>query len=449
MSLLTDPSIARQFDRLPPHDLDAEMCVIASLMLCGDDRDLFTLTRSSLRTEMFYQADHQVIFDALVRMAERGCAIDAVLLRAELERAQLLDEVGGTAYLRRILESIPSAAHGPHYAQVVREKSILRGVIASANEALRRCYAPANGTDSAASIARDFLDRMAELCRTGSVAKFRRIGDVLMEVLDRKLAGDNHRIPTGLAELDRLCGGVPVGRFTLVGGRPGMGKSQTAKQIVLNVAARGVNCGIVTIEENCHKVTENALSNLSGIENNKIAFGTLGSEEWDEIGKAEPKLRGLGVWIDDVPVTLAEVEEAVMSAVMKHHCRLVVVDYLQLVDPGAGETENREITRVSRSLKGLAKRLDVALVAVCQLNRGNESAGIRRPTLRDLRGSGSLEQDGDLIVLLHREDYYRYAEPQYIPTHQLEAIVAKNKDGCLGVVPLYFSGKTQRVSDWA
>jgi replicative DNA helicase len=448
MTRLIDPSIARQFDRLPPHSVEAEGCALSALMLCGDDRGTFDLIRAQLRTESFYQADHGIIFDVVCEMADRGKAIDAVLVSQELKRRQLLEDIGGVEYLAHLLRAIPSAAHGPHYAGVVREMAILRGIITASNDALRRCYAPMHG-DSAAGIAAAFADELVSLARTGAAAKFCTLGEALMEVLDAKTSHKSDRIRTGLADVDDMIGGIPLGEFTLIGGRPSMGKSQIAKQVVLNAAAKGDGpCAVVTIEETRHKVAENALSNLSGVENNRIAYGTLGPQDWHEISQAEPKLRKLPVFIDDVPLRLDEVTEAVTVAVLKHKCRLVVVDYLQLIDPGSEETENREITKISRALKGLAKRLNVALIAVCQLNRGNESSGVRRPTLRDLRGSGSLEQDGDLIILLHREDYYRYTEPGYLPNHRLEAIVAKNKKGCVGTVPLHFSGKTQRVTDW-
>jgi replicative DNA helicase len=442
---LIDPGIARQFDRLPPHSIEAEQCALSSLMLCGDDRATFDLIRSQLRTESFYQADHGIIFDTVCAMVDRGKPVDGVLVAEELKRRQLLEEIGGVPYLAEILGAMPSAAHGPHYANVVREKAVLRGIISASNDALRACYAPHG---SATEIANKFTEELAALARTGSAAKFRTLGDALMEVLDRKTNPDVPRVRTGLADLDEVIGGLPLGEFTLIGGRPSMGKSQLAKQMLLNIARSGRKVGLVTVEETGEKVAENMLSNASGIENNRIAFGTLGPEDWHEIGRAEPELRKLPFYLDDVPQRLDEVSEAVTVAAIKHKCDVVAVDYLQLIDPGEQETENREVTKISRALKGLAKRLRIALVAVCQLNRGNETGCVRRPTLRDLRGSGSLEQDGDLIILLHREDYYRYQEPGYVPNHRLEAIVAKNKKGCMGTVRLHFSGKTQSITDW-
>lgn len=445
MNRLIRDDLASEFDRLPPHSLDAEMCVLASMML---DNDAASRIVQIVGRDDFFQTDHQVIYDQLARMHRDGRPVDAILLSAELEKRQLLEEVGGKAYLGTILDTIPSAAHGEHYANVVRDKSVLRRVIAQANDALRDAYAPRDQT-TPNDIARRYADSLAMIATTGTTDRFRRLGDVVIDVVECKQRNDQRRIPTGVTQLDAICGGLPIGGFTLVGGRPGSGKSLLCKQFLHNVGALGRPIGLISIEESSEKVAENALANYASVENNHVVYNRLSAGEWQDIIRVTPDLAKLDFWVNDEPTRLSDVESAVTTAAVKHRCRLVVVDYLQLIEPDDnGDNENREITKISKRLKACAKRLDIALVAACQLNRGNETGTIRKPTLRDLRGSGSLEQDGDTILLLHREDYYHYQEQGYIPTQQLEIIVAKNKGGNQGVVPAHFSGKHQRVTDW-
>lgn len=439
-----------QFDRLPPHNLDAEHSAVGSMLLCGTDLATFDATRRLLRSEYFYLADLGIYFDAVCRIRRDGKPIDARIVKADLERSHLFEETGGMSFLAKIIDSVPSAAHGPHYAAIVREMYVLREIIRVSNTALRRVYAASNH-DRSAQIAQELVQELSSLAYTGIADKIHTLEEAICEVFERMEEGKVPRIPTGIPGLDGMVGGLPKGKFTQVGGRPSMGKSLLCKQIVLNIAKSGVPCGIVTVEEDRLKIAQNYLSNASGIENNKIIYSTLGAEEWEQVYGAVPRLPGKAIHIADAPVRLSEVEGAISAMVAQHRCEVVVVDYLQLIDPEStgGENENREITKISKSLKAAFKRTNVAGLVACQLNRANETGGVRKPTLKDLRGSGSLEQDGDLIILLHREDYYRKSEQGFTPTRQLEAIVAKNKDGDTGTVPLYFSGATQTILDWA
>lgn len=442
---LMEPMLARQFDRLPPHSAEAEQCVLASMML---DKDVAARVLGLIDRDDFFSADHQIIYDLLAKMTRAGKPVDAILLREELAKRQLLVEVGGDHYLGQILDTVPTAAHGEHYAATVRELAVRRRIIQASNDATRSAFGPHEGI-SASALARQYADAFAMIANTGTTDSFRRLGDVVSDVIEAKSKNEVRRVPTGLTMLDSTAGGLPLGRFTLVGGRPGSGKSLLCKQFLHNIGARGEPIGLVTIEESAEKVAENALANRASVENNHIAYNRLSGAEWSDIINVTPELAKMDFWVSDEPTRLSDVEGAVTTAAVKHGCRVVVVDYLQLIDPDTpSENENREITKISKTLKAAAKRLDIALVAACQLNRGNETGSVRKPTLRDLRGSGSLEQDGDMILLLHREDYYHYQDQNYVPTHQLEIIVAKNKDGCQGVIPTKFSGRHQRVSDW-
>lgn len=435
--------ISEQYDRLPPQDLKAEMCLLASMML---ERSVITGAAANVNRSSFFQADHSIIFDVLKSMHQKNIAVDVVTVRAELIKRGLFAEIGGAEYLGEIISSVPSAAHAEHYAKIVKEKSMLRQMISQSNATLEYCYAEhgQDPQDHAASQSAKF----GEIAMHGALSEPVTIGDAMMrfyESLERK---DEMCIETGLRELDDLVGGIAFGKFTMIGGRPGMGKSLLLKQILRNAVMRGVTAGLVTVEESKKKVGQNFLSSMSGIENYRLAHNrNLKQEDWGEMAKAVTRARDLPLLIDETPARLSEVESSVTRLAMKHKCRMIAVDYLQLIDAGH-EQEAREITVISRALKAIFKRLNVAGIAAVQLSRGNESQGIRPPTLRDLHGSSSLEKDGDLIILLHREDYYRKGEKDYHPNHKLQAIIAKDKDNTGGAVPLYFAGRTQEIRNW-
>lgn len=442
-SNLIDPGTARHFERLPPSDLRAERSVLASLMLCGDDRATFEQTRAGLAAGAFYPADHAVIFQALCDLADRRTAIDSTTLVHEMNRRQVLEEVGGIEYVGQILGSCPSAAHGPHYATIVREKARLRALLSLCNDTIRSIYSPADD-DVAESIGMGLAAKAARVATTGKPNQVHRLGDVAHEVYEAKGAGNPQRIPTGLRDLDRLIGGLRRGGKTIVGAKPGMGKSTLLKQIGLNLSRGGVTFGVISVEESRQKIAENALSNESGVLNNRIAFGRLEPDEWTRLAQATGELARLPFLIIDSARRLSNILAAVRILHAEHGCQVIAVDHLHLVDGETDEHREREVSKISAELKWVWKDLNVAGIEAAQLNRGG---GRDRPTLASLRDSGSLEQDADTVILLHREDYYRDAKSKVPPDYVLEAIVAKNKDGATCTVPLNYDGARQRISD--
>lgn len=440
-------STINQFERIPPHDIEAEICTLGSLMLCGTDANFFSEIRSLISSDSFFSTDHSIIYGTIDRMQKAGEKVDFVTLRAALKAAAIFDDVGGHDIFEKIATSLPSWTSGPRYARIVKETSSLRRLIAMSNDVLRRCYAP-RGENHSAEIASEFSKLAGEISVNGSDDNTVRLGDLLLDVAMRTKEPMANRMRTGLDKFDEVAGGLGIGRMTLIGGRPGMGKSALIKQIVLNAATQGVRSAIISIEESGSKIGENVLSNLSGIENHRIAFGVSSENEWKAVERAASAGSALPIFIDDASYKLASIEASVIRMATKYECKLIAIDYLQLIDGGQSENENREITLISKGLKMLIKRLNIASLIACQLNRGGDSREIRKPTLKDLRGSGSLEQDGDLIVLVHREDYYRQHEQNFSADNQLEAIIAKNKDGSQCLVPLHFNGKFQRITNW-
>jgi replicative DNA helicase len=431
------------FDRLPPQNLEAEMCLLASMMLADDPALVFATVPAMLPPAAFFSADHQIIYDDLVSLHKGGKRMDAIVLKDSLQRRGLLDEVGGVDTIRRILDTVPSAAHWKHYAEIVREKAMLRGVIALANDAIQRAYAPAVD-DVAAAIAMELAAKASKLAATGQANTVHALEQILGEVIERGMDKSVRRIMTGIDTLDEIIGGFRLGGKSIVGGKPGMGKSQLLKQIARNISGRGVAVGIITIEESRHKIGENLLSNESGVINNRIAFNTLGQEEWNEITHAVARISRLPIYVIDSARKLEAIVAAAHILACRHECKVIIVDHLHIVDGGGGDNREREISRISAELKWAWKELNVAGVEAAQLNRNLPK---ERPQLTSLRDSGSLEQDADIVILLHRDDYYRMAEPNYQPNNILEAIVAKNKDGAAATATLTIDPARQRVAD--
>jgi replicative DNA helicase len=443
MSQLIDPSIARQFDRLPPNDVDAEVALIGSLLRLGHEKATLAKVRQIIDRESFYQVDHQLVYDVVCHLHDSGKAVDLLSVREALERRQVLEEVGGATYLAKLFESVFTPAHAAHYASIIREKSKLRALIALANDTLRSVYAPA-ADDVAEKLALELSAAAAKVATTGMPHQVHRLGDVAVEVFESKEKGQNPRIETGLRDLDRLIGGLRKGGKTIFGAKAGMGKSLLLKQIGLNVACRGVPFGIISVEESRHKIAENTVANVSGIINNHIAFGRLDPGEWKAFAEAVNGLTGVPFFIIDSARRLSSIVAAAHVLRAEYDCQVVGVDHLHIVDGESERNENREreISKISGELKWRWKDLDVAGVEVAQLNR---QGGRDRPTLASLRDSGSLEQDADTVILLHREDYYRGVGE--MEDHVLEAVVAKNKDGATGTVPLRYDGARQRIGD--
>lgn len=432
------------YERTPPHSVEAELSTLGSMAMAGNDAELFDSTAANLTAASFFYPEHGVVFDALVAVRETRGVVDFVLLRDELRRRGQWDEVGGKKIIEAMASAVPAAAHGPSYAATVAAMHGQRELISIANELLKAGYAA--GVDSA-NVANNALNRLL-------TASAGRVADRVVSMADAADAVRANltneavrRVPTGIDALDEEIGGLPIGKMTIIGGRPGMGKSLVSKAIVHNVAERDEMVGIVSIEEDRVKIAENAAAMLSGIDNRKINANRLTVIERDSVLEALDRVSKRPVKIIDDVYLLRDVEAAITTLAVRFKAKLVIVDHIHLIDLDEGpreENETRKVTKISRRLKALGKRLGIALVCCAQLNRGNE-ARAERPQTRDLRESGSLEQDGDLIILLHREDYYHKDEKGYPFDDVLELLIRKNKDGRCGTIPVTVNLKTQSI----
>ncbi len=439
--------IESQFDRLPPHSIEAERCLVASMLI---ERKAIGDVLPLVDREAFYQTDHQIYFDVISELHRNDKPIDAVIVRAELQNRQKFEEAGGTDYLTTLLYAVPSAAHIMQYAKIVREHYIGRCLIATANDLLRKAYAPFEGEGHYVEMAQKFERRAAALAVSGVLPSIINLNDAIEALRQQKEAGDVRRIPTELVQLDKyIGGGIPVGKWTLIAGQPGMGKSQLAKQIIKNVTEAGRPAALISLEEDRLKIAANMIANITGLNNDHITCAKWGPGDFNAAADAMGEERA-NFHIEDSCERLSEIEATVTQAVLKNNCELVVIDHIHLIDAQVPHrTREQQVALISRTLKMLAKRLDIALIGLCQLNRGGGAQDHSRPpVLRDLRDSGSLEQDGDLILMLHRLDYFHEMELNYTKTNKIDCYVNKQKDGPKAVVPLLFDGDHQRITDW-
>lgn len=436
------------FGRLPPYSQDAEAATIGSVML---DREAWENCAALVDADSFFTADHSLVWNVVTSLYRAKKPVDAVLVREELIRRGQLEEIGGTKELARMLDSVPSSAHGLHYAGIVAEKAKLRSIISAANEALRDVY----GGEPAEAIATRLEKTAAALRDSGRIDSIQQVGAIARQVLDGKRAGNVTRLRTGLRELDDLCvGGLPIGLTTMIAGKPSMGKSQLGKQIARNIAEgiegwqRPVPVGIVTIEETGPKIATNYMAAIGQVVNSRIIQNTLEADEWGRLDAAGDALLDLPVYIDDAQRRLSDIQRVARRLVRKHGCGVIVVDHIHLIDGETDANREQELSGISSGLKTLWKELNVAGVELLQMNRGSDREAI--PELDHLRGSGSLEADGDLIMQLHRQDYFNWKKDprNFQPDHRLCVYVNKNKDGPTGKVDLWFDGDHQQIVDW-
>lgn len=423
-------------DRLPPHSIEAEMATLAAMMLSAD---VARQVVGRLQSSDFYLTDHRIIYQALDAMIAAGRPVDGVSLKNELARRNVLDDIGGSAYLGQVLGSVPAASHGEEYARIVAAHSHARRLIAASDKAIAAAYA---GGD--ADAIGDKLIEDALAAKTGS-AEIIHLGEAAADVARRIDEGGTRYIQTGMSEWDDRIGGIPAGGFTIVAGRPGMGKSVMMRMLAWNMAQMPVPVGIISVEEDRSKIAENLLSSYTRIENRKIVRNDLGDGDKQIVRDASDDMGRMPLWIVDSEFTLRGIQARCAELVSRHKCRVILVDHIHQIDAGQRD-EVREITLISRGLKHTARQLGIGLVAAAQLNRGGEVGETPEPPqLRNLRSSGALEQDGDIIVMLHRRDYYDAAKPHFVPSNTIGLHVRKHKWGPMPEFEVFCDMSTQTI----
>ena len=448
----TAPSVNAELvsGRTMPESLEAEAAVLGSMML---DPECIGLIIQKLRTEAFYRLEHQMMFDAIVHLWEKTSNnFDLVLLRDELKKRNQLDEVGGAEYLVKIAESVPSSANIEYYARIVQEKQLLRELIAAAGEVMTEAFETSGDVADKLDRAEQKIFGVTEKKITGSAVSIKDLLTQAFEAIDKREGHHVTGLPTGFTELDDLTCGLQNGEMVIIAGRPSMGKTSFALNIAEHIGAdNDMPVAIFSLEMGKQQLVERMLCSRAMMDSQLVRKGLLRDEQYQELVHAASELSDKPIFVDDSPgITPLELRGKARRLKAQHDIKCIFIDYLQLMTSGTRvESRQQEVSEMSRYLKALARELDIPVIVLSQLNRSPEGREGHRPYMSDLRESGSIEQDADVVILLHREDYYHRGEADYDNTNAAEVIIAKQRNGPTGMVELTFNGTCTRFNNRA
>lgn len=433
---------------LPPRNEEAERAVLGAMML---EREAIAEVTGILREDDFYFSANRKIFDTIVELDSKNEPVDRITLATALTRKGLIDEVGGADYLHRLDSDVITTANVEYYARDVRDKAMLRRLV---NAGIRISQM---GMSQAGSDTEEIINaaqaEMFSVTQHGISEDYRPINEIVdatLEELDKIASNDGSLLglPTGFRDLDELTNGFQAGQMIIVAARPAMGKSTLALDICRNATLRNsYNAIIFSLEMSQQEISMRLLSAESGVQMRKMQHGQMSDTDWSKVAAAASKCYEAGLYIDDsANLTMMEIRSKCRRLKQQGHLDLIVIDYLQLLTSGKRvESRQQEVSEFSRALKLLAKELEVPLIAVAQLNRGPEARTDHKPMLADLRESGSLEQDADLVLLLHRPEFYN---PEDERKGEADIIVAKHRNGRVGTLPVAFQGDRSRFADF-
>jgi replicative DNA helicase len=446
---MADTAVATA-ERTLPHNLEAERSVLGAILV---HNDAFNLAAQVIDSRDFYRDAHRRIFDRMVALNERHDAIDFVTLKEELTRSGELDEVGGPAYVASLADGVPRATNVEYYARIVKEKSTLRNLIYAANKIVTNAYEADQESDLILDEAESAIFAVADdRLKAGFVAMRDLVKDSFPKIEQlfeqkRLITG----VPTGFVDVDEMTRGLQAGDLVIVAARPSMGKTSLVLNIAQYVASLGDQVvGFFSLEMSKESLFLRLLTSEAQIDAHRLMSGAIGGNDYHRISHALEKLNSMKLFIDDTAnVGVLEMRAKSRRLQAEHGLNLLVIDYIQLMS-GRGRFENRtlELASISRSLKGLAKELNVPIVVLSQLSRAPESRSDHRPQLSDLRESGALEQDADVVVLIYRDDVYN-RDPNSPDAGTAELIVAKQRNGPTGVVRLAFLREQTRFANLA
>ncbi|REE78610.1 primary replicative DNA helicase [Paenibacillus taihuensis] len=426
------------FDRVPPQNMEAEQAVLGAVLL---QTEALITSMERVKSEDFYLPSHQLIFEAMVQLGEASQPIDLVTLTAYLQDHQQLEEIGGVSYLAKLANSVPTAANVDYYAQIVEEKSMLRRLIRTATNIVSNGYAAAEDVGSLLSEAES---RILEISNLRSSSGFISIRDVLMEVFEKveflyTNKGGSSGIPSGFTDLDKMTAGFQRSDLIIIAARPSVGKTAFALNVAQNVGVRAKETvAIFSLEMSAAQLVQRMICAESNVDAGRMRTGYLEGDDWEKLTMAIGSLSEAQIYIDDTPgITVADIRAKCRRLKKERGLGMILIDYLQLISGRgkAGENRQQEVSEISRTLKQIARELEVPVIALSQLSRGVEQRQDKRPMMSDLRESGSIEQDADIVAFLYRDDYYdKESEKKNI----IEIIIAKQRNGPVGTVELAF-----------
>ena len=437
-----------ELGKVPPHDIEAEQAVLGSMLT---DKDAVISAIEVLKEEDFYRTDNRAIYEAILNLYNRAEPIDIITVKAELESIGKFEQIGGLTYLASLPDKVPTTANAMKYIKIVEEKSTLRNLIKTANEIIELGYDP---TEDVEDIMESAEKKIFNIMQNKDKKGYAPIQDILVESFNQLEELYNRKqhitgVPSGFIELDYKTAGFHGSDLVLIAARPAMGKSAFALNIATNAAVRAnVPVVIFSLEMSKEQMVNRILCSEAMVDSNKVRTGKLEEDDWTKLAGSIGPLSDSEIYIDDTPgISVSEIRAKCRKLKLEKNIGMVVIDYLQLIQGSNKRNGSREqeISEISRSLKILAKEINVPVIALSQLSRAVEQRPDHRPMLSDLRESGAIEQDADIVMFLYRDDYYnKESEKKDIA----EVIIAKHRGGSLGTVELLWLGSYTKFVNW-
>lgn len=436
-----------ELGKIPPHDIEAEQAVIGSMLT---DKDAIMSAVETLKTEDFYREDNKIIYEAILNLYNRAEPVDIITLKTELQSMKQLESVGGLEYIAQLPDKVPTTANVEQYIKIVEEKSALRALIKTANDLISLGYDQTQDVE-------DILDtaerKIFDVIQNRNQKGYSSIKDILVDSFTQLEQLYNQKqhitgVPTGFADLDFITAGLHKSDLVIVAARPAMGKSAFALNIATNAAVRyNTPVAIFSLEMSKEQMTNRILCSEAMVDSNKVRTGKVEDDDWQKLAEASGNLSQAQIFIDDTPgISVMEIRAKCRKLKLERDIGMVVIDYIQLVQGTNKRNGSREqeISEISRSLKILAKEINVPVIALSQLSRSVEQRPDHRPMLSDLRESGAIEQDADIVMFLYRDDYYNQESEK---KNVAEVILAKHRAGSTGTVELLWLGNYTKFAN--
>jgi replicative DNA helicase len=436
------------FDKLPPHHMEAEESVLCAILL---DNDTLTDVASILKPPDFYKPAHQIIYESMTELFNRGEPVDLVTLVNHLKAKSKLEEVGGAAYLARMMDTVPVTLNAEYHGKIIHDKASLRRLIEKSSEIIHRCYAEQGDAAEIIDFAQTAIFDVAD---NKLKPTFSHLSELVIKNINTLEERQNNNseytgIPTGYKQVDALTSGLQNSDLIILAARPSMGKTAFALNIARNVAINENKLvAVFSLEMSKEQLSMRLLTSEARVNSDRLKTGMIGEDDWRQVTEAAGIISDAPIYIDDTPnVTAMEIRAKARRLKMDKDLSLIIIDYLQLMKgPFMGDRRDLEISEISRSLKSLAKELNIPILVLSQLNRQVEQRADKRPMMSDLRESGAIEQDADIITFIYRDEVYNKEENN--PNKgKAEILVAKNRNGAVGRAILTFIGQYTRFEN--
>jgi replicative DNA helicase len=433
--------------KLPPQSIEAEQAVLGGILL---DENAFTIAQDMLLPEHFYKAEHTKIYSVMLEMYRKDKPIDILTLTDELKKKGDLEDVGGASYITMLAEFLPSVANYKSYCSLVYEKAVLRSLINSANRIIEQAYGQEEETSEIVDKSQQLIFSVSEKVNKRDYKHIKEVMYDTLELLNKLASQDKHiaGIPTHFEDLDKKTSGLNGGELIIIAGRPGMGKTSFALNIAYNVASQeNVGVAIFSLEMSLLQLSMRFLSMVSGINSSKLKNAYLTDEELEKLTISMDHLSQLPIYLDySAPLSLMDLKTKIRRLKSFHNVELVIIDYLQLMKAGKRvESRQQEVSEISRSLKTLALEMNIPIIALSQLSRAVEQRNDKKPMMSDLRESGSIEQDADMILFLYRDEYYNPDSPE---KGIAEIMIGKQRNGPMGIsIKVVFDNESTTFHD--